>query len=310
MKRIIGRYDGQAHGPLIIALAALHGNEPAGVFALQTLFQMLEDEPSRNPDFQFRGRLLGLRGNIQAAERRLRYVRKDLNRQFTPANIKAARLVPPYRLAFEDLELVELLQTIRQEIVDYKPQCLVILDLHTTSASGGIFTLVSEETESLALAASLNAPVVRGLVKGIGGTTLHYFNTENMGIPTVAVSFEAGQHDDALSIQRSIAWLVNVLRAVKSVSPYDVESRHDAILRNYARHLPKVVEVFHVHPIQANDHFEMAAGFKNFQAVKKDELLAHDKNGPIYAPKDCLILMPLYQKQGTDGFFLVEKKTL
>lgn len=305
MQRIIGHYTGQERGTLIIALAAMHGNEPAGIQALNRLFQMLEDEPKRNADFIFSGRIVGVMGNIQAFERKLRFVKKDLNRELTLENLKNLRLTPQYRLAYEDLELMELTQAIKNEIIEYKPSRLVVVDLHTTSASGGIFSIVSDDVESLNLATQLNAPVVLGMIGKTGGTTLHYFKTENMGIPTISICFEGGQHNDALSIQRMIAWLVNLLREVKSVEPDDVENRHEAILKNYSKHLPKVVDLFYVHHIQPSDHFQMREGFKNFQAIKAGEILADDKNGEIVAPEDCLLLMPLYQRQGTDGFFLV-----
>ncbi len=308
MQRLIGHYTGEERGTLIIALAAMHGNEPAGIHALRTLFQMLEDEPKRNAGFTFRGKLVGLVGNVQAAERKIRFVKKDLNRHLTNENLKQARLTPPSRLIYEDLELLELIQTIKQEIFDYKPSHLVVLDLHTTSASGGIFSIVSDDFDSLDLAKQLNVPVVLGMLSSSTGTTLHYFTGENMGIPTVTIAFEAGQHDDALSVQRAVSWLVNTLRSVKALEPYDVEHRHDMILKNYARHLPKVVDLFYVHKIEADAHFQMREGFKNFQAIKAGEVLADDKNGEIYAPEDCLLLMPLYQQKGTEGFYLVKTK--
>lgn len=61
-----------------------------------------------------------------------------------------------------------------------------------------------------------------------------------------------------------------------------------------------------VHAIKKGDNFVMQPGYKNFQPVKKGEILATDKNGAISAQEDGLILMPLYQKQGNDGFFLVK----
>jgi succinylglutamate desuccinylase len=309
LQRLIGHYTGQERGTLIIAIAAIHGNELAGMRALRTLFQMLEDEPQRNAGFTFRGRLVGLVGNVQAAERQLRFVKKDLNRLMTHENLKKARLTPPSRLIYEDLEMLELIQTIKNEIFEYKPSRLVVLDLHTTSAGGGIFSVVSDDVESLDLAKQLNAPVVLGMMGNTGGTTLHYFTTENMGIPTISVAFEAGQHTDALSLQRTVSWLVNTLRGVKAVEATDVEHRHDMILKNHSRHLPKVVDLFYVHRIQPNDGFQMREGFKNFQALKAGDVLADDKNGEIITPEDCLLLMPLYQRQGTEGFFLVKDRT-
>jgi len=51
----------------------------------------------------------------------------------------------------------------------------------------------------------------------------------------------------------------------------------------------------------------MYPDYKNFQKVSKGEVIAKDKNGEIVAPVDALILMPLYQKQGDDGFFLIKE---
>jgi succinylglutamate desuccinylase len=305
MKRLIGNYTGAQHGALIIAIGAMHGNEPAGVRALQTLFQMLENEPSHNPAFSFKGKIVGLIGNLKAYERKVRYVEKDLNRQFLLENIeKIKKGAPQY---FEDSELIELLQTIENEINTYKPKRLIVLDLHTTSADGGIFTIVSDNEESIAVASELHAPVVKGFVQGVGGTTIHYFKTENMGVPTIALSFEAGQHNDPLSENRTIAWLVNALRATDCVQHEDVETKHEEILRGYSDKLPKVVQLIDSHKITDSDNFKMLPNYQNFQRVKKGETLAIDKNGDIKAPEDCLILMPLYQAQGNDGFFLVKE---
>ena len=41
--------------------------------------------------------------------------------------------------------------------------------------------------------------------------------------------------------------------------------------------------------------------------VKKGELIAKDKNGDIFSPANGRILMPLYQKQGEDGFFIIKE---
>jgi succinylglutamate desuccinylase len=95
MKRLIGEYSGSNHGTLVIAIAAIHGNEPAGVYALRQLFQMLEEEPSRNMDFEFKGKLVGFLGNIQAYERKLRFVKQDLNRILTP-EIRSSRINTRY----------------------------------------------------------------------------------------------------------------------------------------------------------------------------------------------------------------------
>lgn len=307
MKRLIGEYSGTIHGTLIVAIGAIHGNEPAGVRALRDLFGMLKNESKEKPHFQFKGRIVGIIGNLQAYERRIRYIKKDLNRSLTPANIELSKAIPPERIAFEDLEILELIQFIEYELRTYQPTQLIVLDLHTTSADGGIFTIVNEDKESLDIASTLFAPVVKGLVKGTGGSTLHYFTTENMGIPTLSMAFEGGQHEDTASVRRIIAWLVNSLRAWGCVKNDDVEHRHDEVLRGYSKSLPKAVEIIGHHHILPHDNFKMKPGYLNFQPIKKGEVLATDMTGNIASPADCLILMPLYQPKGNDGFFLVKE---
>ena len=51
----------------------------------------------------------------------------------------------------------------------------------------------------------------------------------------------------------------------------------------------------------------MRPDYKNFQRIKKGEKLAFDDSEEVSSPDDGLILMPLYQKRGEDGFFLVKE---
>jgi len=306
MERIIGRYTGHTKGTLVIAFGAMHGNEPAGVKALEAMFTALESEPTRNPNFHFCGRLLGLIGNMKAYEKGVRFIEKDLNRQWTLDNVALAKATPKEKLAPELQELKALLHLVEKEIEDYQPDKVVILDLHTTTAHGGIFTLPAEDKDSEQIALELHAPVIKGLLKGIVGTTLHYFIPANFDIKISAVTFESGQHNEPLSVNRAIAAITNCLRTIQCVKQDDVESKHDNMLKEYSADLPKMSELLYVHPIAADDDFVMHPGFKNFQPIAKGELLASDKNGEIKAKRDGRILMPLYQKQGEDGFFLIQ----
>ena len=183
MDRLIGRYEGKEKGILFIALGSIHGNEPAGTKALELMFKMLEVEPITNPNFSFKGRFIGLRGNLRAIQAGKRYLEKDLNRQWTVENVNRIMGSDRSILVAEDLEIREILELIHQEIAEYQPKKIVLLDLHTTTAFGGIFTIVTDDSDSLKVGIELHAPVIRGLLKGIKGTTLHYFNEENIGIP-------------------------------------------------------------------------------------------------------------------------------
>lgn len=299
-ERIIGTYEGDTHGPLFVVFGGMHGNEPAGIKALEMVFKMLEVEPITNPSFEFKGRLLGLIGNLKAYNKNKRFIDKDLNRCWKSTIINQT----PNDLAEHD-ELLGILQIIHQHNDAYKPTELIVLDLHTTSSFGGIFSIVSDDPKSTMFAKSLHAPVIRGFMNILEGTTLHYFNTAQLGLPTTALTFESGQHNETLSTNRAIAAIVNCLKAIGMVDAAHIENQHDKILISYAKDLPAVVDLVSSYAIAEDENFTMRPGFKNFQAIQKGQILADNQDGPITAGMDALILMPLYQDQGDDGFFLV-----
>jgi len=298
-------YQGEEKGPLLICFGGLHGNEPAGVEALRIIFSLLKIEPETNPKFTFKGKMIGILGNIPAFEKQQRFIQKDLNRQWIPENIDRIRNTPFDQLDSEDQQLIEILELVETETRDYQPEKIVVLDLHTTTASGGIFSISSDDPESISIGVELHAPVIIGFLEGIQGTTLHYFNSDNFGHKTIPVTFESGQHEDPLSINRTIAAVINCMRTIGCVRGEHVENRHDSLLIEYSKNLPKVAELITCHQIKPEDNFRMKPNFKNFQKVKKGDVLAEDKNGTITATDNGLILMPLYQQQGQDGFFLI-----
>lgn len=301
-KRIIGEHIGEHHGPLLVVFGAMHGNEPAGVKALEMVFKMLEVEPITNPTFQFTGKLIGLIGNLNAYHKQVRFIDKDLNRCW-----KTELFSNSQNEIAEQEEIREIRDLIDKEIKDYKPTELIVLDLHTTSSFGGIFSIVSDSERSTLIAKAFHAPVISGFMDTLEGTTLHYFNPKQFNIPTTAVTFESGQHDEQLSINRAIAAIVNCLKICDLVEEQHIENQHDKILIDYSENLPTTVDLIHSYSIQENENFVMRPLYKNFQSVSKGEILADNDDGPIICEYDSLILMPLYQKQGDDGYFLVKE---
>lgn len=157
--RIIGSYEGEEKGPLIILIGGMHGNEPAGVKAIDLFLKMLEVEPITNVDFKFKGKVVGIHGNLKAFNKGVRYFEKDLNRQFTKENVVRVNKAHADELDAEDHELKDLIHQVRHEIKEYQPTQLVILDIHTTSAQGGL--ILAENNESEAIATKLEVPVVK-----------------------------------------------------------------------------------------------------------------------------------------------------
>ncbi len=307
MERIITKYIGDQKGPMLLVFGGMHGNEPAGAKAIEMVSKMLEVEPITNKNFYYKGSFIGMLGNKQASQLSERYIHRDLNRSWTVENVHRVTSTDIEKLEAEDLELREIIDEVHALIAEYAPEKLIVLDLHTTSSSGGIFSLPTENPESLSIAKQLHAPVIKGMLQGIQGTVLHYFNTKNMGIETTAIAFESGQHTEALSVNRAIAAIVNCMRTIKSIDPSHVEHEHDDILIEYSKSLPKVAKLVAKYSVKEDGKFKMRPDYKNFQRIKKGEKLAFDDAEEVSSPEDGLILMPLYQKRGEDGFFLVKE---
>lgn len=298
--RTIGRVTGQRPGPTVIFVSACHGNEPAGVEALNRVLPRLGDyAPELNGD------VLGVIGNLAALEKSERFIDEDLNRLWTDENL--AVLSKPDRkppLA-EEAEVLELLRLL-QETIRYAQGEVYIVDLHTTSGESAPFAAIGDTLRNRNFALNFPIPIVLGVEEHIAGTLLDFMG--NFGYVTCLL--EGGQHDDPESVTNLEAGIWVALRSAGVLG--EVAERTEALaaydrLRRTAGGLPRVVEVRYRHAFAAEDRFRMLPGFRSFQPVRGGELLAQDRDGEVRAPEEGLLFMPLYQELGDDGFFIVRE---
>ena len=78
-----------------------------------------------------------------------------------------------------------------------------------------------------------------------------------------------------------------------------------ALLARASEGVPKHLEVRYRHGITPGNGFRMKPDWKNFDRVLEGDILAEDRTGEIPSPQSGLLFLPLYQKLGSDGFFLV-----
>jgi succinylglutamate desuccinylase len=304
-QRIIGQFKGDSKGPFLICIGGMHGNEPAGIAAIEEVLRLLDKEKSDDPDFIYHGSFLGIRGNLEALRQKKRFIDRDLNRMLSAEEIQHFQQQPRDLLLQEEKESLELLDLIVSSIQQHRAPLTLILDLHTTTASGGVFSITAEDNMSLTLAKGLHIPVVLGIASGLKGTTIYYFNRPDEH--THCVVFEAGQHEDPQSVDRTVSAIINCMRALLAVDPKHVDHRHDGLLMSLGEHLPKVTRLIYHYKIQPDEKFIMKEGYKNFDVVNRGDQLATNQYGPVLSTYDGLILMPKYQSLGDDGFFIVEE---
>ena len=295
--RELGTVRGPAPGPTLICVAALHGNEPAGVLGLQRVLPALAARRDR-----VRGELVALVGNVGALSEARRFLDRDLNRAWSARRLDELRRATSPFPVHEDGEQAALLREI-ESAVERARGPVVLLDMHTTSGYGGAFTTVSDRLPTRSLALAIPVPLILGLEEQLDGTLTDWFDAQGH----VALGFESGQHDEPAAAGRAEAAIWLTLVSVGVVAEDDVPEAapaRAALSREYA-HLPRVMEVRHRHPVEPEDGFRMGEGYENFQIIRAGEVLAEDGQGPVRAPEGGRILMPLYQIQGEDGFFVV-----
>ncbi|MBK6264085.1 succinylglutamate desuccinylase/aspartoacylase family protein [Marivirga sp. S37H4] len=299
-KRLIGEYPlvHTSPGPALLVSAGVHGNEPSGIAALIRVFNQLEMN-----NIQMKGRIMGVSGNLQALKKGVRLIDQDLNRICTPERAEKLEKGHPPDFA-EEAEFRELLQIINSLKRDPIYDPLFFMDLHTTSSQTTPYISVNKQEKSFSFAKTFPLPVARGIEQFIPGHFDHYLSL--MG--HVGFTLEAGQHTDEKSIDHHVAviWLA-LAKAGLLLNPDNEFVEHSRQLLEQSSHVKKGnYEVFYRYNIAPGEIFKMEPGFKNFQPIKTGELLATSDNKPIYSEWDAYIFLPLYQQQGSDGFFVVK----
>lgn len=298
-QRVLGEYDAGIDGPTIILTGGLHGNEPMGVVAIYEVLRHLLT--FRLP---MRGQVKGLAGNCRGLSRGLRFLSRDLNRKWHKRDIQRLLGTEGLDDSPEDHEQRELAKLFHQQHQDAR-EPLVFLDLHTTSATGAPFTGIADTLANRKIAFDFGVPVVLGLEEHIDGSMLGYLN--DLGHTTVM--FEGGEHTAESTLENLKAAIWITLVAAGALDKADVPSYHRMRhrLKCLGKNLPPVVEVRYRHVVRPEDAYQSRPGYRNFHPIRKRQVIGEDREGTIQSSEGGYLLMPLYQKQGEDGFFVTRQ---
>jgi succinylglutamate desuccinylase len=147
-------------------------------------------------------------------------------------------------------------------------------------------------------------PIVLGIEEYLEGPLLSYLNT----LGYVSLGFESGQHTDPQAIDNCEAFIYLALKYSGNLATNDTEkiSNNRTILKSASEHISSIFEVIYKYHIETNEVFDMEDGFKSFQYIKKGTLLAKSNGTSIFSDYNAKLFMPLYQKSGNDGFFIIK----
>ena len=294
--RVVGQV-GPA-GPVLVALGGIHGNEPAGLLAGTRVLERL-----RRDGTTLRGRFVVLAGNRAALAAGTRFVDRDLNRGWSGDGASVAGAG-----ASEDREQRELVAALDAAFDVAPAGQRHFVDLHTTSAPGVPFVVADGVEKAQAFALALPLPVFFGLMGKLSSALLPWLLARGV----VGVAVEGGQNEASSSVDHleAVLWIGLVAAGIVAGEDLPDLAEFSSRLERAGQGLPHAIEVFHRHGIVPADEFRMAPGFANIQPVERGTLLARDRRGEIRADEDCLLVMPLYQGLGDDGFFLGRERAV
>jgi succinylglutamate desuccinylase len=125
----------------------------------------------------------------------------------------------------------------------------------------------------------------------------------------ISLSFEGGKigSHETVENHRVILWQLLYKAGCIPAHAIPQEAQEAAALKEFSSRLPRRLKLDYCHKIRPEDEFRMLPGFKNYDWIKRGDLLAHDRHGEIHSQYNGYMLMPLYQPEGNDGFFIISR---
>lgn len=293
--RIIAKVKGNKNGPTVLFFAGIHGNEHAGIAALKKTLPLLQED-------KLHGTVYGIIGNLKAIQKNKRFIDEDLNRIWTGERL--SQLKKKTSLLEEEIEMQELLNLIQHILHDCNGP-VYFIDFHTTSSKSYPFITINDVLINRKFAMLYPLPIVLGIEEYLNGPMLSYINQKGY----VAIGFEAGQHQDEKSVEHTEAFIYLTLGFAGMIKKKNFPNlkQYYHKLNQSSGQLQKVFEIIYLHKIGQWDRFKMHVGFESFQVIPKGMDLAIHNDDIIKSPYTGRIFMPLYQSQGSDGFFIIHR---
>ena len=289
--RIFHHIKGKYPGATIVFFAGIHGNETAGVNALNSVLKTLSAK-------DVSGEIYGVYGNIKALRENKRFLVSDLNRMWTLKQLNAIK--NKEELNPEEQEQKELIYEIEQLLASIKNP-IYFIDLHTTSSKSLPFITINDALINRKFSSCFPLPIVLGIEEYLEGPLLSHLNT----LGYVSIGFESGQHTDPLAIKNCETFIYLALNHAGHLKLNNLHNYEDK-LKKASRDVSSIFEVIYKYHIQPKEDFFMEDGFKSFQNIKKGTLLAKTNGKNIHSDYTAMLFMPLYQKSGNDGFFIIK----
>lgn len=303
LTRIIDQINGSMPGPWIIVVAGIYGNEMASVKALENLMKFIKLNEKN-----FNGQFLALRGNLTALKHHMQYIDEDMNRLWHMDVIQQIRQTPKQEIfSFERREIKALFSIIDnflpRQISENQP--IVFIDLHSSSSNSTMFGITNPNQKNIELFSGLNIPLIMDTENHLQGTAFAYYQQQGF----TSVTIEGGGSTNSIMETNISTVMLSILEKLECIpaSILKESKQQNQSFNKQSIPLPNALKIMYKHPTTRKDDFVMKPGYKSLQKIKKNEFLAKDREGVILSPMEGYILLPRYESQGTEGFFIAQE---
>lgn len=245
--------DSGESGPNVVILCAVHGNEPCGVEALKNLLPVLNIK---------KGKVTCVLANPAAYKDSARGTESNLNRVFENDEI----------LSKEDIGSYEYKRS--KFLTKFLKDADYLLDVHSYyNKRGQPFVICEPKSFDIVKNFDVNI-VLSGLDEIHQGSTDRFMNS----IGKYGICIECGQHDDSSSIGVAEDSIKRFLSNLGMIDGFDFVTNTEMRYAN--------AEYMHISKV----NFKPSREYKNFEKIKKGEVLGTDGGDNVIAPYDGFIV--------------------
>lgn len=256
---------GTEEGPTSMVLIGVHGNERCGIDAITELLPTLKIK---------RGRVLIAYGNPKAIERNIRYAEANLNRLFKSDEILSEQEKGSYEYSRA------------QFLKKYLNQADFLLDTHASlTPNSQRFVICEDNAQNITkhLPVSL---IVSGFDEVEPGGTDYYMNQQDK----IGICIECGYFDDVSSKEVAKESILSFLIACGNVT---------GITKEYLQASVVIKGLY-----STKNNFVLARQFKDFEDVKKNQIIGIDRTEEVKMPIDGIILFARNRNTPNEEAFL------
>ncbi len=272
------KLDSGNKGAKSMILYGVHGNEISGISAVQKIIKNLKIQS---------GLVYFVMGNPRAVAQNVRFTEANLNRMFEDKNILIQKYSEKVLNTYE-FQRAKFLKTLFKEVD-------ILLDIHDSSITESQPFIICEKNGfEIAKYLPVNK-IVSGFDSIEPGGTDYFMNK----IGKTGICLECGYFGNPNSQKIAEQGILNFLQYRQHLNPNNLnqltiqntQKRYQLSLKYYTK----------------TNNFKLIKSFKDFEKLKKNQLIGLDGKDQVMAPDDCFILFAHNRKQAGSEAFLLGK---